>query len=100
MEGKLDALLGKYRAACPEPEGSIGFMPALWQRIDAQRRVLRQAKGWTSATVTFAAVLCLVLALMISLQSAPRRGFWYVEALDGDDDGVVETTYQNPGGRP
>jgi len=99
MEGKLDALFRRYRSACPEPDGSLGFIPALWQRIDAQRRVMRQAKGWTSATVTFAAALCLILALLISLQSAPRRGFWYVEALDSDDDGVVEATYQNAGGR-
>lgn len=34
---QLDALLAAYRDACPDPEPSANFMPALWQRIDARR---------------------------------------------------------------
>jgi len=37
MNNKLDALWADYRDACPDPEPSAQFMPALWKRIEAQR---------------------------------------------------------------
>lgn len=82
---KLDELMSDYRAACPEPEGAIHFMPRLWQRIDAQRQMLKKARGWTSGVVTVAATICLLLALLLSLQSNPVIHN-YLEALDGDQD--------------
>jgi len=35
---KLDALFTEYRSACPDPEPSADFMPAMWKRIEASRR--------------------------------------------------------------
>jgi hypothetical protein len=32
----LNALLASYRAASPDPEPSVNFMPQLWQKIDAR----------------------------------------------------------------
>ena len=37
MEAQLDALWAEYRQACPDPEAGAGFMPGLWQRIEARR---------------------------------------------------------------
>ena len=37
MNDKLDALWGKYRDACPDPEPGSDFMPRLWQKIEARR---------------------------------------------------------------
>ena len=37
MNDKLDALWVEYRDACPDPEPSAGFMPRMWQRIEARR---------------------------------------------------------------
>ena len=33
----FDALLAKYRTACPEPDPSPEFMPKLWARIEGPR---------------------------------------------------------------
>ena len=37
MDSKLDALFAEYRSACPDPEPSADFMPAMWKRIEARR---------------------------------------------------------------
>jgi hypothetical protein len=34
---KLDAMFQEYRAALPDAEPGAGFMPGLWQRIEARR---------------------------------------------------------------
>jgi hypothetical protein len=34
---KLDALFQEYRAALPDVDPGAGFMPGLWQRIEARR---------------------------------------------------------------
>ncbi len=44
---KLDALWVEYRNACPDPEAGAGFMPGLWQRIEARRSSnLPSSAGW------------------------------------------------------
>lgn len=63
---KLDVLWARYREACPEPEPSAGFMPGLWQKIEARRtsnvtmlrRIAQVCVGATLAlTVLIGAVL-------------------------------------------
>jgi hypothetical protein len=84
-EKKLDELMVNYREACPEPGEAMHFMPRLWHRIEAQRQMLKKARGWTSGVVTLAATICLLLALLLSLQSNPMIHN-YLEALDSDQD--------------
>lgn len=67
------------------PEDSPAFLPRLWQRIDAQRRLIRTARGWTSAYVTIAAIVCLLLALLISLETRATDST-YVDVLDDQTD--------------
>lgn len=86
---KFDSLLKDYRAACPEPDGSVGFIPGLWHRIEAHKLFLRSARGWTSAYVTVAALLCLLLAALISLQAGRSLHQTYVDVLNDNQDTSV-----------
>ena len=84
----LDRVMREYRDACPEPEASVGFIPGLWRRIESQKVFLRRAKGWTSAYVTVAAAICLILAILISLQAGPV-GQAYVDILDNTNESAA-----------
>jgi anti-sigma-K factor RskA len=86
LEPKLDRLMSEYREACPEPEETAGFVPNLWSRIDARRLFDRHARRWTSAYVTAAAVICLVLVILLSLQAAKTTSSTYVDVLDENQD--------------
>ncbi len=84
-DARLDRVMREYRDACPEPEASVGFIPGLWHRIESQKLFLRHAKGWMSAYVTVAAAICLILAILISLQAGPM-GQAYVDILDSTNE--------------
>lgn len=88
-ESKFDSLLKQYREACPEPEGSMGFVPGLWHRIETHKTFLRHARGWTSAYVTVAALLCLLLAVLISVQAGRATQKTYIDILDDNQDTSV-----------
>jgi hypothetical protein len=89
IEPKFDNLMREYKGACPEPDGSAAFIPGLWGRIDAQRRALRNALGWTSAYVTVAAVICLLLVVLIAFQAGGATRNTYIEVLDNSQDSSV-----------
>ena len=38
VNDKLNPLWAQYREACPDPEPTAGFMPQMWQRIEARRQ--------------------------------------------------------------
>jgi hypothetical protein len=93
MEDKLEALFAEYRDACPDPDASANFMPALWQRIEARRfettSIFRHvAQAWAVAALA----LTLIIAVLIPrLQKEPiYSANTYVEVLDGahDNDAV------------
>jgi hypothetical protein len=93
-EANLDALLQAYREACPDPEPSANFMPAIWQRIEERQRSLFFLGRWTRAFVTAAAVLSLGMAAYLYIPQS-HNSLVYVEsyvealaaghALDGPD---------------
>ncbi len=63
---KLDALFTEYRAAFPDPEPSAGFMPGLWQRIEARRAsnvtmLRRIAQVCVGATLALTILMGMVL---------------------------------------
>ena len=53
----LNALFASYRAANPDPEPSVNFMPQLWQKIEARERTSKVFTRWTRNLVTAALAL-------------------------------------------
>ncbi len=86
---KFDRLMTDYKAACPEPDATLGFMPSLWSRIEAQKRFLKNARGWASAYVMAAAVICLLLVVLIAFQAGRTTHTTYVDVLDDSQDSSV-----------
>lgn len=86
LDPKFDRLLVDYKEACPQPDGSTGFLPGIWNRIEAQKKFLRSARGWASAYVTVAAVLCLLLVVLIAFEAGRTTKSTYVEVLDNSQD--------------
>ena len=81
---KLDALFAEYRSACPDPEPSADFMPAMWKRIEARRTATVSVfRHWAQACVmaTVALTLLIGVVLIPRLQSDPASNSSYVEAL-------------------
>src|SRR5580698_6882445 len=83
-DGKLDALFAEYRSACPDPEPSADFMPAMWKRIEARRvATVSVFRHWAQACVmaTVALTLLIGAVLIPRLQIDPASNSSYVEAL-------------------
>lgn len=80
---RLDRLFEAYRQACEAPELSAGFMPALWQKIEARQSmswVFNRISGWfVAASAAAAAVLALALLTMPGTSGASATT--YVDAL-------------------
>ena len=84
----LDALFASYRAACPDPEPSVNFMPQLWQKIESRERVSRVFTRWTRNLVTAALALSTLLALAVEIsrsRGAALPSETYVEVLAEDN---------------
>jgi hypothetical protein len=87
MNKSLDALWEEYRDACPDPEPSPGFMPGLWQRIEARRvanlsvfRRLAQA----CVVATLALTVLMGVVLIPRLEDALVYNATYVDVLAAD----------------
>lgn len=84
LENKLNALWAEYREACPDPEAGAGFVPGLWQRIEARRaanisafhRVVQVCVGATVALTVLMGVV-----LIPHLQRLPVYSASYVDVL-------------------
>jgi len=95
---RLDRLFQEYRESCDVPELSPGFMPALWQKIEARQStswVFRRVSGWFVAASAAASVV-LALALLSTPMPSPNiNAETYVDALAADH--VTEyTLYTEP----
>ena len=83
-ERKLDALFSEYRQAVPDPEVSAGFMPGMWQRVEARRTAnlslfRRVAQVCVGATVALAVLMGVVL--IPHMQRIPVYNASYVDVL-------------------
>jgi|ERR1700733_3824468 len=81
---KLDALFAEYRMACPDPEPSADFMPAMWKRIEARRvQTVSVFRHWAQACVvaTVAITVLIGVVLIPKFQTDPAANASYVEAL-------------------
>ena len=63
-ERELGSFFQEYRAAFPDPEPSAGFMPGLWNRIDARRSFTLRLRRLSQVGAFAAVVSCLVIALL------------------------------------
>lgn len=84
---KLAPLWAGYREACPDPEASAGFMPRLWQRIEARRSanvtmLRRMAQVCVAATLALTVVIGVVL--IPQLEKLPVYSSTYVDAIAAD----------------
>jgi hypothetical protein len=84
---KLDALFQEYRAALPDGEPGAGFMPGLWQRIEARRAsslwiFRRLAQVCVGATL--ALTLLMGAFLIPRLEKSPVYSSSYVDELAAD----------------
>lgn len=84
LDRKLDVLFDEYRQACPDLDGTANFMPRLWQKIEARQTLPLMLGRWTRMIVSFAAALCLAMAIILVLpyHQASVMQTSYVEALE------------------
>ena len=82
--GELDLLFEQYRAALPDAEASVNFMPELWRKIEARQTFVARLKKLTQVFVAAAAAICLLLGIMlqapVSTETQAVRGN-YVDVL-------------------
>lgn len=64
---ELDHLFERYRAALPDPEASVNFMPELWRKIEARQFFLARVKKLTQVFVAAAAAICLFLGIALQV---------------------------------
>ena len=84
QDRQLDHLFAGYRAAVPDPEASVNFMPELWRKIEARQFFLVRVKKLTQVFVAAAAAICLLLGIALQVPVASDRqgiGGNYVDVL-------------------
>lgn len=88
-EQELNRLLERYARACPELDASAGFMPGVWQRIDARRGFSFKLGTYARVLAMSAASLCLAAGLFEISSYGPAQQLaanHYVDVLDDDND--------------
>jgi len=81
-EEKLEAVWRAYRAACPDQEPGVNFMPDLWRRIDARRSYTFSFERMVRGFVTAAAAITVAVGVYVSMPAAkPPAEVNYLEAL-------------------
>jgi len=88
-EARLDRLFEAYRGACPDFEPSAGFMPQLWQKIEARQGIPLVFGRMARNLATAALALSLLLGLAVSISGShtgqlPNES--YAEVLSDEHD--------------
>jgi len=83
---RLQHLMARYRESCPEIDPSAGFMPRLWERIDARRSLSWRLRGYARVIATAAATVCFAIAVfqLSPFTVNPMYERTYLEALEAD----------------
>jgi hypothetical protein len=87
MDDKVDALFAEYRMACPDPEPSADFMPAMWRRIEARRvATVSVFRHWAQVCVmaTVALTILIGAVLIPKFQNNTAYSSSYLEALSAE----------------
>jgi hypothetical protein len=92
-EDELNALFGRYRSSCPQPEAGAGFMPGIWRKIEVRHSFWFVFQRCARTTATVCAALCLLLLLLNfhSTSDAHLATPTYADALAADH--TAELTY-------
>ncbi|HEX3880420.1 MAG TPA: hypothetical protein VHW24_25730 [Bryobacteraceae bacterium] len=69
-EEKLDALFRAF-AACPTPDPSANFMPALWQKIEARQSFTFSFRRMANAFAAAAVALTVALSVYMYVPHTP-----------------------------
>src|SRR5258708_5153965 len=64
LNDEISGLLAKYKAAVPDPDPSVNFMPELWRKIEARQTLLLRIRKLTQVFVGAAAAVCLLFAMI------------------------------------
>ena len=95
---RLDRLFAEYRDACEAPDLSAGFMPALWQKIEARQStswVFKKISGWFVAASAAATAALAIALLTTPSNTMSGNAATYVDALAADH--ITEyTLYTEP----
>jgi len=91
-ERRLDELFRAYRQACPDPEASAKFMPAIWAKIEVREGSTNWFRRVAKALVTAAVAASVILGLMVSSANHPSAFFnaTFVDALQADQVAALE----------
>ena|SRR5438105_1665759 len=91
-DARLDELFRAYREACPDPEPTAAFMPAMWAKIEA-REVSTNWFGSVAKALVTAALAASVILGMMSSSSNQSSSFFdatFVDALRADHASTLE----------
>ena len=72
---RLDELFRAYRTACPDPEASVNFMPAMWAGIEAREGSTKWFGRVAKTLVTAALAASVILGMMVSSDESRRARF-------------------------
>jgi hypothetical protein len=91
LSGGIRELLDSYRDSFAYMEASPGFMPGLWTKIEARRRVVHSFGRLATAFVTASFLICLLISGTMMTWSRHGQSVAhasYVDALveDSSDD--------------
>jgi hypothetical protein len=92
-EAQLDELFMAYRAACPDPDASANFMPAIWAKIERREVSTNWFGRVAKALVTAALAASMILGMMNSSSRNQPNGFFdatFVDALRADHTSSLE----------
>ena len=96
FDGKVRGLLNEYRAACPDFEGSAGFVPGLWRKIEARRSGALALRRLAAALVVSAAAAALLMGTVLipRYQNHEVYSATYVDVLQAADNISERALYQ------
>jgi hypothetical protein len=71
LDAHLDSLFHAYRQACPDPEPSVNFMPAMWAKIEARQASTTIFNRMAKALVTAALGASVVMGMLSASYTPP-----------------------------
>jgi hypothetical protein len=98
-EERLAELFREYREACETPEAGAGFMPALWEKIEARQTLFTVFGRFSKALVTCALAASVMMGVYVALPGNhlphPFYTASYVEIL-AVDEALQTAEYAEP----
>jgi len=91
-DARLDEMFQAYRAACPDPDASVNFMPSMWAKIEAQQNSTNWFGRMAKVLVTAALAASVILGMMVSSANQSNSFFdsTFVDALSADHASSLE----------